>query len=918
MKVRLPRRVLSAARVTMLVLLASVVAVNVYLNTEYLPRLLGKLRTGLEVEYALAWTLWPGTVHVRGLTLKGEEPHFHWELEADFASVDARLSSLSSDRLSLERLSLAGTRARLRSKQHDPATALPLSDDWQVVIEDLRIDGLRDLRVDTWRFVGRMDARGSFFVEPGRIVRLGPTRVQVGKGTFELDGRSALDVVAAQFHGALGPVDLHEAEGLALFATLGADAELQGVVKDIGVLSRLPGLPSPLALEDGQGPVKTKVWVKDGRVQPGSELDWSAQQVKGRLDGFEFAGGLSLRVWVDALDEVIRTRARATLTGFSLGRDGSLPLALAHSAQLEIDAPGLDASRAHLFADELAQAWTSWPGRLVLEKPSSAGALPALQWGASFERIQTQVDLSRIAEHRLVFRGAKANGAKIRLRPRGAGQSPAQLKLLPPLDPPPPPPLDLPANLCSLEVAEATVEELQEVWLEAYRFEGQARAQGGFRYESDGRLHTGPIRLSVTEGTLRIARWKAAEQLRGELELSLADTDLQAARGYGFFRKLSARAELSAQLAEVDFLRHFPTLPIPAQLGGGQGPASLRVSLRDGVVQSGSEVRWSSPGAQASTHGYIVQGPLHLEAVWTEGPSEPRMRLEARISPYRVTKLGGERPLVRGERLTLRMDAPSFDLARPSFQPHTAVQVVDGKVPDLRVINHYLPKELPLKMDHGSGSFSGRLAWSHTGAAHASLEVGGKGAELIYDKTRLKGNWSCKAELANVNLLTAEADLTQATLLFHDMEIREGARSREGWFGRVDVTGGKVRPGQPVSLEADIETTLRDGGPLVSFFSSQTELLPGWLRGQITLQALRATARVRVGPGLLEVNELNARGQGMEIRGRMRRQGTRQWGDMLVSTRAQQVGIAIRGPRFELKLVGPARWYREQLKDPQW
>ena len=175
-----------------------------------------------------------------------------------------------------------------------------------------------------------------------------------------------------------------------------------------------------------------------------------------------------------------------------------------------------------------------------------------------------------------------------------------------------------------------------------------------------------------------------------------------------------------------------------------------------------------------------------------------------------------------------------------------------------------------------------------------------------------------EAKLGNVNLATADADILQATVLIDDMVMREGSRSRDGWFGRVDVSKGKVRPGSRILLEADIDTTLRDGRPLVAFFIAETEMLPGWVRSLITLQAMRATARVRLGEGLLELDGLSARGQSMEILGRLRRDGQAQRGDMLVKSRGQEVGVAVRGARFELKLLGAERWYRQQLLEPRW
>jgi hypothetical protein len=292
-------------------------------------------------------------------------------------------------------------------------------------------------------------------------------------------------------------------------------------------------------------------------------------------------------------------------------------------------------------------------------------------------------------------------------------------------------------------------------------------------------------------------------------------------------------------------------------------------------------------------------GPFSLDAKWAETDGEPRMRLEGHVSPYRVTKVGSEKPLVGGKTVTLRMDAPRFDLARPAFEPLTWAEVVDGTVYDLRVLNEFVPETLPLKMEQGSGTFRGKVTFTHRGQAWAEFRVAGDDAQLVYDKVQVKGDWSCEAKLANVNLTTGAADIQSASVVLNDMAMREGAYARDGWFGRIDLKKGQLRPGEPVLLRGEIETTMRDGRPLVAFFVTETDMLPAWARTLVTLQALRATGQVRLGRDLVEVDGLNARGQSLEIRGRLRKKGLRQWGDVLVLSRGQEVGVALRGSRVE-------------------
>jgi hypothetical protein len=264
------------------------------------------------------------------------------------------------------------------------------------------------------------------------------------------------------------------------------------------------------------------------------------------------------------------------------------------------------------------------------------------------------------------------------------------------------------------------------------------------------------------------------------------------------------------------------------------------------------------------------------------------------------------------------MEAPAFDLSRPAFEPFTTAQVLDGEVPDLRAVNAYIPPDFPLKIEEGKGTFTGRLAWARRGAITADFQVGGKDASLIYERFRVQGDWACETKLANVDVATGHADITYGKLVLDDMEMREGSRSSERWFGTFEMKRGRLRPGSRVILDGEIDSLMRDGRPLIAFFASKTDLLPSWVQSLVTLQALRARLQFRVGHGFIEVDDLNARGNALEIKGRARKEGEAQRGDLLVSARGQDLGVAVRGDRIELKFPGAAAWYRNQLVDPQW
>ncbi|MBX5483806.1 MAG: hypothetical protein IRZ16_18440 [Myxococcaceae bacterium] len=959
MSPRLLRRLCWALLFSVLAIAALGVGGNVYLNSEYLPKLIRSQQQGLRVKFTFAWSLWPGRLHFENLTVQREEHGLTWELTADRATLVADLSALTARQIDIEALELDGVRARIRPRLYyldatpEYLATLPEIDEagpqlfaegpipppslqsgdvpWSLRIERARIADLRELWVDRFHFIGHAEAEGSVRLDAARVVTTGPVRVSLREGEVSIDRQPTVRELHGSGTSQLGPVDLSRERGWRLLSTLSGSVTLEGQVMRVDFLPKLSGLPVPIVLEGAEGPARTTVSMRDGKVQPGAVLDWEAKNARAEVDGFIARGAMTLHTVVEESRGALRTHATASFDDFWLGRDGQPPFATAKRAVLEMFAPNVEMERISEFDTYLRAAFAQTPADLSVEGPRVLGQARALQWAATADRLTSKVDLSKAQARELTLLEPSAHGVRVWIRPRveQAEATAAYLKYLPKTDglgEPPIRPKTRPepfevraaAERWSLSVQGASVDDLEEVWLEAYRFVGHAQAHGGFRYEAGGRFSAGPLSAEIADGTLQIARWRALSKLSGKIDARVDPIDLELHQGPAFFRTFRATSELSAHLDDVNFVRHFPAVPIPAELVGGQGGIRARVSLNDGVVQPGSTVQWETRSLQASVHGYRFVGPFSLEARWSDAPVGARMRVEGRVSPYRVTRVGEEKALVRGKLITWRMEAPTFDLAHPSFEPMTSAQIHGGTVPDLTEVNAFVPDNIPLRMEKGSGTFSGKVWFTHRYQAWAEFEVGGKSAQLVYDRVYVNGDWSCTAKLANVDLNTGAADIASARVMLNNMAMREGSRAHDPWFGRVDLTRGKVRPGEPLILSGDVDTTMRDGRPLIAFFAAETDLLPAWARSLVTLNALHATGQFRLGRDRIEIDGLHARGQSVEVRGRLRKQGLKQWGDMLVSSRGQEVGVALRGTRVEFRLIGAAAWFRNQLLNPQW
>src|SRR5438067_7738519 len=80
------------ARILLLVLAAPVIVylggANVVLQSGLAERWINRHPERITVHWRAAWTIWPGTVHLRGFRLVSSDDHVQMELVIDRATVD--------------------------------------------------------------------------------------------------------------------------------------------------------------------------------------------------------------------------------------------------------------------------------------------------------------------------------------------------------------------------------------------------------------------------------------------------------------------------------------------------------------------------------------------------------------------------------------------------------------------------------------------------------------------------------------------------------------------------------------------------------------------------------------------------------------------------------------------------------------
>jgi hypothetical protein len=247
------------------------VAINLFLSTSLFEKVLDGDPTTIDIHFARAWSLLPGSIHAERLSIRGRDSHVEWILRLD--RVDFRVSFLGFARKQFHVLSARGSGITFRLRRRvespratpeyvaklPPIAGLPTlafapdeppgkdvwSDAdyhlWTVHLEDLVAADVREIWIDTARFEGQARIAGGFYLKPIRTVAVGPVHVDLAPGgRVAMAGQPTVEELFGNFAFTLTPLDPRVAVGVDVMHHASLYTDLRANLPDFGRLRLWP------------------------------------------------------------------------------------------------------------------------------------------------------------------------------------------------------------------------------------------------------------------------------------------------------------------------------------------------------------------------------------------------------------------------------------------------------------------------------------------------------------------------------------------------------------------------------------------------------------------------------------------------------------------------------------------------------
>ncbi|HTV17982.1 MAG TPA: hypothetical protein VMG12_04905 [Polyangiaceae bacterium] len=297
------------------------VAANVILRTRMLRDLVSE-GPDVELDYASAYSVWPGLVHVRGLALEIQDYHIQVSVGADSGVVAISLHDLLFRRFHATDVALSGLAFRFRTKVEpkqgmrsyvaafppipgfaDPPVIVgdqppPVSDAeyslWQIAIDEVDAE-LRELWILEYRYLGLGSVRGGFLLQPARHFAVYPAAVELKRGTLSIGEEVAASRLELELEGYVEPTDVRQVQGAALAEKMSGRLALSSEMIDLGVLDARSAEPKPWRL-DGRGTLAVSAAMTRGRLEQDSSAELDVPSLALRTPFGKLAGAATSKV----------------------------------------------------------------------------------------------------------------------------------------------------------------------------------------------------------------------------------------------------------------------------------------------------------------------------------------------------------------------------------------------------------------------------------------------------------------------------------------------------------------------------------------------------------------------------------------------------------------------------------------------
>ncbi len=268
------------------------------------------------------------------------------------------------------------------------------------------------------------------------------------------------------------------------------------------------------------------------------------------------------------------------------------------------------------------EAVSRWPGVVRLKNFRIRGSDANVEWEIRLSEARADFSVAALLSRTFRVERVAGTGLTFRLRQKLDRGDPSRppAGVLPSIEGFTDPPLRQPEPVSSpagegrpwtVDVGGIAIDRFDEIWIDAYRFEGSARLRGRFLLRSGRRARVGPAIIDFLKGDLRVGGRLLIAGIEGRIRAAFAEWDPRQVQGAAVWRNVDAEVDLHGPSPGLDFVNYYLRREREPRFSGGRGVLSLAGSVERGIASG--RVRLAANDATVRRPGVELSGDLRAE-----------------------------------------------------------------------------------------------------------------------------------------------------------------------------------------------------------------------------------------------------------------------------------------------------------------
>ncbi|HYX19326.1 MAG TPA: hypothetical protein VFA98_00580 [Thermoanaerobaculia bacterium] len=232
---------------------------------------------------------------------------------------------------------------------------------------------------------------------------------------------------------------------------------------------------------------------------------------------------------------------------------------------------------------------------------------------------------------------------------------------------------------------------------------------------------------------------------------------------------------------------------------------------------------------------------------------------------------------------------------------------LDLSTEGLRAVEEYVRFPEGVRLE-GKGPKATVSLASEQGVANGKVTLAVRGGAARTRTYRLTGDLDASVPIRRWDLTgPVSFDASGVRVALAHVHASGADEARE-WWGTFEAPRAKIGP----VASGRIEAHCRDARPLLALLNVN---LPGWTKGLLKLDDLRAAAAVSAAPGEIRVRDLEATGDKFRVQGQYAHDGKTNDGAFLFEQGILIVGVEVGPTGTKLRPLFAKQWYAKAMKE---